>query len=215
MATTPDTGRPRPGKRWGWWLFIVVNLAGLLLIIPLLRDFPSLMRIWWHTRSQASLASTQSATNLNAPPASTNLVAADTQLALQSLTNQASVIQHLPDSDLSQIVSLKYGARKKGDVDTNVFDQAGAVFEKITRFTTNIDGRTHYGYLVTFVDPSGNHETQTDLFEEPNLEYERSMATLELIAKNPQLKRIYEAMAYVLAEKAQTNAPASDGPEPR
>jgi hypothetical protein len=112
-------------------------------------------------------------------------------------------------------VTLKYGARKKSGVDTNVFDQAGAVFEKITRFTTNIDGHTHYGYVVTFVDPNGNHDTQTDLFEEPNLEYERSLATLELIAKNPQLKRIYQAMAYVLAEKAQTNAPASNGPEPK
>ena len=218
-AVTPKK-KPLPWKRWGWWGFWIINLAGLLLIIPLLRAVVPLMSVWWNTRSQESFHRYQQEAAKSPPPpgASANdlkaLAAApptDTNVAFRTLTNQAKVLEKVSDQDLRQIIALNFGGKKLPASDPRSFDKNSAVFDKITSSTLKVGDQAVYHYEIDLVDQNGNHAISLEDFAEPNLDYERSKAALELINKNSQLKRIYDAMAYVLAEKsaAPTNPPAS------
>jgi len=217
----PKKKRP-PWKRWGWWGFVLINLAGLLLIIPLLRSVSPLLGIWWNTRSQASFRRYQNESAKSPPAPSPTARAADlkaiaatpstdTNVGFQTLTNQTKVLENLTDQDLRQIVALKFGGKKPPGSDPKAFDKNSAVFDKITSSTLQVDDKTVYHYEIDLVDQNGNHAISLEDFAEPNLEYERGKAALELINNNSQLKRIYDAMAYMLAEKssASTNPPAN------
>jgi hypothetical protein len=196
-------------KRRGWWAFLFLNLACLLLIIPLLQSVPSLVGIWWHTRSRDHFKSEPAQAGAPIHSARARATPSNSTPALvdpQTLTNKMGAIQDLPDSEIHKIIALKFGENKQVFGDPTVFDQNAAVFEKIKSFTTNIDGKLTYAYEVVWVDPHGNRDISVDYFDEPNLEYERGKATLELIDQNPQLKRIYQAMSYVLAEKSLNNS---------
>lgn len=90
---------------------------------------------------------------------------------------------------------------------------ASAVFDGISKTTIVHNGRTYFGYQIDLVDQNGRHKTNIDCYLEPNLEYERSLATMDLINSSPQLKRIYRAMASSLADKtAGSNESESAAP---
>jgi hypothetical protein len=226
-----ETGSNLPPKRrWGWWAVLALNLLGLLLILPLLKVTWPLITVWWTTRSQASFQSHQSAPPIpsvapevlpaaatDSPVASENATPGGTNAAdFQALTNQLGLLATLSDADLGQIVAKGFGTNSQtSGAHSSKFDLASAAFDSISRTNVIYEGKTYYGYRVNLVDQHGNHQTNIDCFTEPNLEYERSLATLDLISRSPQLKRVYQAMAATLAEKAgdesSTNA-STNGP---
>jgi hypothetical protein len=221
-----DTGSNKPGKRrwmrWGFWAFIGVNVAGIVLIYPLCKAVPSLIGIWYHSRSQASFqayqrkqapASSQTPVLTASPAMASTNAPAETPPSFNRLTNQLDTVARISDSDLSQIVASQFGGKSRGAADPKKFDADSAVFSRISSTNLTISNVTYYAYEIDLVDENGNHKVNVELFTQPNLDYERSKAAMELINGNPQLKRIYQAMAYVLAEKstAATNR-APDSP---
>lgn len=214
MDTRPDPLRKRP--RWVWWSFVLLNVAGLAVIVPLLKAVWPLLMIWWRPpappleSTPPTVAAELSATNWSAHP-----MGGDTNATFQTLTNQLGLLQNLSDSDLGQIMAQQFGGKAVSATPTNRFDLGSAVFDSISRTNLTFQGTTYYGYIVKLVDQNGNQQTNVDLFTEPNPDYERSLATMELINKSPQLRRIYQAMAPMLAEKtggdstSPTNAPAA------
>jgi hypothetical protein len=214
------SGRPSRWKRKGFWIFVIINVAGLLLIIPLLKAVGPLLGIWWNTRSQDSITR-HVAASARAPRAVVNNekpaeIEAAPDPVFSDLTNKLNVLQGLSDSEIQKIVAQKFGAKKPQSEKPAVFDRDSAVFHKITRKTTNLQGKDYYCYEIDLVDQNGNHSTQADCFNKPDVDYERSMATLDLIEKNPQLKSIYSAFAHVLGEKSSDpkNTGPSTGPGP-
>jgi hypothetical protein len=207
--------------RWGLWAFIAVNVGGLFLILPLLKAVFPLIGIWWHTHSLANFKTHQQNSAQSALVASRNPAdepgprttgpAVDTGQAFDTLTNQLQVIDKLSSQDLNRIVAARFGAKKAPVGDPKKFDEGSAVFDTISSTNLVLEGKTYYCYRVDLVDQNGNHKVNYDYFNEPNLEYERSKATMELVNRTPQLKKIYDVMSYILAEKssAATNAPVS------
>lgn len=213
--------RKKRWRRWGWWAFIAVNVGCLFLILPLLKAVFPLLGIWWNTHSLANFRShqqklAQSAQVTPAHPAKDPSMAAesatDSGQALDGLTNQLHVVEKLSSRDLASIIASRFGAKKTVTGDPSQFDEASAVFDNIASTNLVIGGTNYYCYRVDLVDQHGNHKINYDCFKEPNLDYERSKATMELVNRTPQLRKIYDAMAYVLAEKstAATNAPTAN-----
>ncbi len=220
----PDTPNQKPPKksrwkRWGFWAFMVFNLVGLILAYPLLKSAGPLVSIWWNTRSQASfhqhqqqLAQSQSASpettaaksglNSSTPEAAVNA-------SFSQLSNHLTVVQNISEKELSRIVASQFGGKKRALGDPTKFDQDSAVFDSISSTNLVINGKSYYCYEIDLVDQNGNHKINIDGFTEPNLEYERSKATMELVNRTPQLRKIYNAMAYVLAEKSTSGTNAS------
>jgi hypothetical protein len=216
-----DQPAARKSRRWKWWIFAAINLLGLILILPLLKLTVPLIGIWWHTRSQASLQSGSALPSVAPPEADTNLTETKETVstnalpaeALQPLTNQLSIVDSMSEKELQQIVAQHFGVVAPGETNkSGQFDLASAVFDSISKTNVVYRGKTYFGYLVDLVDQNGRHKTNVDCFVEPDLEYERSLQTLQLINGSPQLKKIYRAMAGSLAAKSAnaTNA----GPEP-
>jgi hypothetical protein len=211
VETDPEKAVPPVKRRWKRWTFVGLNLAGLLLVIPLVKVVLPLVGIWWNTRSQDRLNATQlkpsaafvaPARSLSSNGSSTN------SQTLQSLTNQLAIVDALSEQDIKQIVAQHFGTSSTAATNLDQFDLASAVFDSISRTNFDYRGKTYYGYAVNLVDQSGHHKTNIDCFPEPNLEYERSLQTLNLINGSPQLKKIYRAMAGSLAEQSSspTNA---------
>lgn len=212
------TPPPPPKSRWtkrGWWIFIFLNIAGLLLIIPLLSAIGPLVGIWWNTRSQDSVtrqvadsrkdsaasapASKPGTSSSPLPPSPQSTADAD----LAALTNQLNLVKGLSDEEIKKMVAKQFGQKKKPQGDPSKFDRGSAVFHKIERTVATIQGKEYFCYEIDLADQNGNHTIQVDCFDKPDVDYERSMATLQLIEKNPQLKSIYTAFSHVLAEKAE------------
>lgn len=219
METDPASRPPR--RRWRWWLFVTINVGGLLLIIPLLKAVIPLLEISWRTRSAEALRAreTNAGASAEAPVVVTTnapgVPIASSSGPLQQLTNQLKDVEHLSEKDLEQIVAQHFGVSARPATNTTQFDMPSAVFDSISRTTVTVLGKTYYGYQVNLVDQNGHHKTNIDCFAEPNLEYERSLATMELINNSPQLKTIYRAMAAGLAERSSTNMPnETEGPAP-
>ena len=129
---------------------------------------------------------------------------------LEQLTNRLGAINHLSDRDIQGIISSQFGQKKRRGANPAVFDRDSAVFHKITRKLVTVEGKLHYRYEVDLVDENGNHRIQNEMLEEPDMDYERSIATLNLVNSNPQLKKIYDAFSHVLAERSaspDTNTP--------
>ncbi len=212
--------RKRRWRRWGWWAFIAVNVGCLFLILPLLKAVFPLIGIWWNTHSLANFRSHQqklarTAQLAPAEPAKSSAPTAsagDSSRAFSGLTNQLHVVEKLSGADLSRIVASQFGAKKASTGDPTKFDEASAVFDSIASTNLVLNGTNYYCYRIDWVDQHGNHKISLDCFKEPNLDYERSKETMEVVNRTPQLRRIYDAMAYVLAEKstAATNAPAAN-----
>jgi len=219
-----DIPEKKPGrkrwKRWAWWAFILINVGGIFFILPMLKSVGPLVQIWWGTRSQDSFRDYQKSHSNQAPSSISvtnplelvEFAAADTPEAFKVLTNQVQMVENLSDKEIGQIIAWKFGSKKQSAADPKVFDRDSAVFNSIDRFTVDIGGRIFYGYKIDFVDQNGNHHNAIDVFTEPNLDYERGKATMDLVNRNPQLKRIYDAMSHILAqqsteaEKNQTNS---------
>jgi hypothetical protein len=214
----------RPRKRgWKFWSFVALNVAGIVIAIPLLKIAIPLVGIWWNTRSQESLRhhearvnQTRAAASPSHMPAAVPAPSSATNDPLQMLTNQLGTVERMSEKDLNQIVASQFGSTGRSNANPSVFDLDSAVFDSIFRTNVLFQGKSYYAYHINLVDQNGNHKTNIDCFAEPNLEYERCLATMELINRSPQLKRIYQAMAAGLAEKAssQTNSSenSSDGP---
>ena len=218
---------PRKRRRWALWAFVIFNVIALPLLVPVLKPVIPLLAVWWNTRSQESFSlshgaavpskSPQQNADARAVASSSTGTANQADLALESLTNQLSVLEQFSDSELAQVVSQNFGSAGTLSTNTGQFDLDSAVFESISKTTINHRGTNYYTYLVKLVDQTGNCRTNLDCFLEPNLDYERSLAAMELINRSPQLKRIYRAMAGALAERStpadnegpdlQTNAP--------
>jgi sensor c-di-GMP phosphodiesterase-like protein len=219
MARNPYERPARP--RWRKWLLISINVAGLILIIPLLKVAIPLAEVWWHTRSQSSLQAYERASKTHSAAAQTQNSAAANNAerppstassddSLQKLTNQLNVVQALSDNDIQQIVAQHFGVKKSPSATKSQFDMDSAVFDSISKTTIVYKGTTYYGYQVNLVDQNGQHRTNIDCYTEPNLDYERSMATMDLINNSPQLKRIYNAMSSSLAEKSSSSSKDND-----
>ncbi len=237
VKNSPESCRKKwSWKRWGVWAFVVFNVVGIIVAWPLIQAIAPLAGIWWETHSQASfqrhqrkvgqppqmtlaMERTGSPRPASLPLSVTNSALPDTNTdsALQELGKKVKVVDKLSDTDINQIIAWKFGQMKKPKGDPTKFDANSAVFDKITRTVIDYEGKPYYAYEVDLVDQNGNHKVNVDCFSEPNLEYERSKATMELVNKTPQLKRIYDAFAYVLAEKSSpnTNAPPdTNSPQP-
>jgi hypothetical protein len=223
MSASSNPGNRKRG--WRFWTFVVLNVVGLILIFPLLKVAFPLVGIWWNTRSQESARQHYKATAkpASAPAAAPSEESTATAVApppssgagqLQALTNQLQAVDNLSDKELQSIVAKHFGVSRTSASATE-FDLPSAVFDSISRTTLVFKGQTYYGYLVDLVDQNGRHKTNVDCFTEPNADYERSLATMQLINNSAQLKKIYRAMASGLAEKssAATNQPA-DSSEP-
>jgi hypothetical protein len=208
LDSTTKTGPKR--RRWGFWLFVLVNVAGGILAIPLLSAVFPLLGIWWDTRSEQSFlrheqrSAQLSMTNSAATAAKFTAVepTPPADPSLGALTNSLHLLANLKEEELNKIVAYQFGKQKQSKADPAKFDRDAAVFHAIKRTIQEIDGKRHYCYAVDWVDPNGNHESQLDCFEKPDLDYERSIATLELVNGNPQLKKIYQAFAHVLGEQS-------------
>lgn len=225
MQTPPERRAPR--RRWRWWLFIGLNVAGLLLILPLLKITWPLLQIWWTSLGQAEeirepavrLTEVSATQNGQFSPPSNGVDApaqTDTNTSLEALTNQLGALEGLSDSDLKEIVARNFGVHTDAAADSKGFDMDSAVFDQISRTNVVYEGQKYVGYKVVLVDRNGLFQTNIDCFAQPNPDYERSLATMELINRSPQLKRIYDAMAGSLADKARdTNSePAHTEDEP-
>ena len=112
------------------------------------------------------------------------------------------------------MVANHFGSTGHSKGNSAQFDMDSAVFDSIAKTNITYQGKAYYGYIVNFVDQNGNHKTNIDCFAEPDLEYERCLATLELVNRSPQLKRIYQSMAAGLAERASTNQTSSKSEGP-
>ena len=211
-------------KRWAWWAFILVNVGGIFFILPMIKSVGPLVQIWWSTRSQDSFRNYQK-THTNQAPSSITVTNplelleftnnADAPESFKVLTNQVKLVENLSDKEISQIIAWKFGSKKKSSGDPKVFDRDSAVFHSIDRFTVDIGGRMFYCYKIDFVDQNTNHHFAIDCFTEPNLDYERGKATMDLVNRNPQLKRIYDAMSHILAQQStevEKNSTNSDVP---
>ncbi len=221
-----DAEVTKPPKRRGWkfWSFVLLNVAGVLLAIPLLRVAIPLVGIWWNTRSQESLrrhearARVEQATAASPKQSARASTAASdsTNDSFQTLTNQLGAVEHLSDKDLNQIVASQLGRTNRSKAKSTQFDLDSAVFDSIFRTNFVYQGKSYYAYHINLVDQNGNHKTNIDCYTEPNLDYERCLATMDLINRSPQLKRIYQAMAASLAEKASNStnstSESSEGP---
>jgi len=212
----------RKWQRWSYRAFVIANVIGVVVAIPLIIEMCPLIKVWWDTRSQESLSQRIEA---NSPAAAaksqqkTSKSEADSAAKdLNSLTNQLGAVSKLNDDELKKIVAYQFGAKKPSQADPTQFDRDSSVLHKITRSIATIKGKQYYCYEVDLVDENGNHKTHVDCFEKPDLAYERGMATLELVNNNPQLKKIYAAFAHVLAEKSaeaeedDPSAPAASEP---
>ena len=219
-------GTSRRSRGWRFWLFVGVNVLGVVVAIPLLQAVFPLISIWWNTRTQESFRRHEaalarpSATVPVATPESTGGPAttspASEKPSLDGLTNNLNLIGHLNDSEIDKIVAHQFGKAKTSQSDPAKFDSDSAVFHKITRSMETINGVRYFSYEVDLVDENGNHKVHVDYFEQPDLDYERSMAALELMNSNPQLKKIYKAFARVLAEKSASPEPAEvSSPHPK
>jgi len=212
-------------RKFGYYLGIglvsIVNVLGIVLILPILPTILPLVRIWWNTRSQESFerqSHPEQKTRVTdftqggdaGQPLSVN-PAPQSDPALNALTNSLDVVQNLDDSEIAKIIAFQYGERTRQPTNSTTFDRDSAVFHSIKKTIANLNGRQYHCYEVDLVDQSGNHKVHVDCFEEPDLEYERSMATLELVNQNPQLKKIYDAFSQFLGEQSSnsTNAPDS------
>ncbi|MDA1276189.1 MAG: hypothetical protein O2960_19415 [Verrucomicrobia bacterium] len=208
-------------RRWGkrsLWTFIIVNVLGIVLILPILPTILPLVRIWWDTRSQESFErqsqsdQKSSVTDFTEGGGSEtplpNNPAPQTEPTFNALTNSLEVVKNLDDSEIAKIIALQYGEKSKAATNSTTFDRDSAVFHSIKKTMANLNGRQYHCYEVDLVDQSGNHKIHVDCFEEPDLDYERSMATLELVNQNPQLKKIYDAFSQFLGEQSSnpTNA---------
>ena len=211
MDSEPPVSKPK--RSWKWWALVGINVIGLALVIPLLQVAVPLTRIWWQTRSQSSLVAAASRPPSSFATADVAVATEDIQTnnQLQSLTNQLSTVSGLSETEIQQIVAQQLGSAAAVTSDDGRFDLASAVFESISRTNVVYQGKTYYGYRVTLVDQHGRHKTNVDCFAEPNLEYERSLQTLELINGSPQLQKIYRAMAGNLAARSSTNSDPDSG----
>ncbi len=222
----PESLTPRKRRWWTgrkFWILVILNLAGLLLIIPLLQAVMPLLNIWWNTHSQANFRQHEQAQARrpapgigiasNVPALAEFPVLTNTNAAFTTLSNQLSLVTNVTPRELTQMVALAFGSQKRAPVNPKEFDLNSSVFEDMTRTNFEYQGTNYYCYVVDLVDQNGNHKIDYDFYTEPNLENERTMATMALIKRNPQLKMIYAAMANLLAEKTAvaTNAvePAS------
>lgn len=200
-------------RKWSFWTFIAVNVLGVVLIIPLIPTVYPLVRIWWDTHSEANFRKHEVASARTATPAAVQAPQAlePTPAALSlltGLTNNLKLVEHLSTDELDKIVASRFKAKQGRAGNAAEFDRDSAVFHKIKRSLTTIEGKQFFCYEVDLVDQSGNHQVHIDCFEKADLDYERSMATLEVVNNNPQLKKIYQAFAHILAEKS--SAPDKD-----
>lgn len=195
-----------------------MNVLGVVLIIPVLPTIMPLIRIWWDTRSQESFErQAQSESRIRVtdftefarqPPSPPNIVLAQTRPSLSALTNDLDVVSNLDESEIAKIVAFQFGEKAKRSTDPGTFDRDSAVFHSIKKSVQTQDGKQYHIYEIDLVDQSGNHSTSWDVSEGPDLDYERSMATLDLVNNNAQLKQIYDAFSYFLGEQSSnaTNA---------
>lgn len=206
-------GKDKKRRPWRFWIVVFLNLAGVVVAIPLLVVVFPLLEIWWDTHSQENFTrhqaasrprpAAQSAPAKANPPATPQVDSAKGTLsALAGLTNNLNLVGALNREELDKIVATQFGKQKPTQADPGTFDSDSSVFDKITRSTAIVKGKEYYCYEVDLVDQNGNHKIHTDCFEKPDLDYERSMAALELVNSNPQLKKIYKAFSHVLAEKS-------------
>ena len=215
----------RRWRRWGYWTFIGSNVVGLIIIIPLLAAVLPLLKIWWNTRSDESLRkhapessqvpsanSHQISNSAKVVPASS---VSQAEPGLEALTNKLGLVSNLDQEGLDKIIESQFGKKKRLDVNPEQFDRDSAVFHEINRTMETINGKKYFCYELDLVDQNGNHKINIDYFEKPDVDYERSMATLALIKSNPQLQKIYKAFSHVLAEKASAanDAESSSGVE--
>jgi hypothetical protein len=165
---------------------------------------------------KAPAAATESTGAQDGSASGASAPGSDAQGQLQQLSSKMGAVQTVSDKDIQLIVAQHFGVGKQRASSTTEFDLPSAVFDSISRTTIVHRGKTYYGYQVNLVDQNGRHKTNIDCFAEPNPEYERSMATMDLINNSPQLKRIYDAMSSSLAEKSSspTNQADSSGKEP-
>ncbi len=216
IVTTVKTRR-----RWKFWAFIVINVAGVVVAIPLLMAVGPLVSVWWDTRSQESFKRHEElSTRL---PAKKAVQVSDQSRAGNSdspngnapsfagLTNNLKLIGNLNEGELDKIVTKQYGKQKPTRADPATFDRDSAVFHAIDRSVATLNGKQYFCYKVDLVDENGNHNVNVDTFEKPDLDYERSMAALELMNSNPQLKKIYKAFSRVLAEQSSSTEKTGAG----
>jgi hypothetical protein len=207
--------RKRKWSKRSLWIFIVVNILGLVLIFPVLPTIMPLVRIWWDTRSQESFEQqnqpgpSEGVTDFTEGGISGDAAEAPHQpvdnTGFSGLTNQLDVVQNLDSAELDKIVALQFGPKPELTANTGVFDRDSAVFHSIKKTMPTLEGKQYHCYEVDLVDQNGLHQVHMDCYEEPDLDYERSMATLQLVNQNPQLKKIYDAFSHLLGEQSSTS----------
>ena len=108
-------------------------------------------------------------------------------------------------------IAARFGSPEPPAADPETFDENSAVFDDINKAIREINGVRQHIYTLEMKDRNGNRATWHDAFEKPNADYERSMQTIKLVRKNPQLKHIYDTFSLFLAGKAnQQKEPAED-----
>ncbi len=214
MEPTPKVRKRKWSKR-SFWIFIIVNVLGLVLIFPVLPTIMPLVKIWWDTRSQESFEQQNrpgsggdvtdftggefSGEGTQGPPQTVD------SSGLSGLTNQLDVVKNLDAAEIDRIVALQFGAKPEPATNSGVFDRDSAVFHSIKKTMPTLDGKQYHCYEVDLVDENGLHQVNLDCYEEPDLDYERGMATLQLVNQNPQLKKIYDAFSHLLSEQSSTS----------
>jgi len=210
------TTEPKPRsrrRRWVRWTFWIANILGIIIAIPVLTAVWPLLKVYWSTRSEAvvlnnaTFQTNQSLTVSDSSP----MPAAETDKSLEELNKNLDQIEHLNKEEIHDIVAQFFDAREEpNQSDPAKFDEASAVFSDIQKLIGEHEGEIYYIYLLELEDQNGNRIRKSAIFDKPDLDYERSMKTMELVKSNPQLKQIYDAFSHVLGGMS---APDKEGGE--
>ena len=197
-------------------LFWGINLLALLLAIPLLKATWPLLEVIWKTRSAAAIQQNMDPENADANSLRSELQTMvdqtnpeEAEASLNQLARQLEGMGSLDQEALDTWASRLFGETSKKNV-SETFDLDAAVFSRIERAQAEVDGQKVFVYLIELVDPNQNKDYRMDVSAEPDPDYERSMMTLDLIEKNPELKKIYDAFSHAMTSSVESN---KDGEE--
>ena len=218
----PANSRSRKGKasrttrkrsrerRVFWWTFWIVNILGLLIIIPLLQSTWPLLKILWTTRSVDAVESNEyfrTNTSVGIP------TDAEEDDILGDLETQLDRIGHLDESEIALMVEQHFGGTGPPPGEApEAFDTDSGNYERIDKVYHEQEGKRHHVYIIHLKDRYGRRSRFLEAFERPDADYERTMQLLDLIDRNSQLRIIYESIQSYLARRS--NQTEASGPDP-
>lgn len=209
----------KPSSKWkriGKWAFWICNLVGILIAIPILNAIWPLLEVYWATRSDAVVESSQifqtnqslilpQIQGTNSPP-----VEDPAEDPFAALTSRLDQIANLDRDALDQMASEYFEPAPKPESGETQFDSHSAFFEDIDKIIREIEGQKYHIYIIQWRDQNGNRSTQFATYKKPNADYERSMQVMKLVQSNPQLKNIYDAFSHVFADMAEDQRNAAE-----